>query len=226
MFTHVVGSFQVPKVSYPGDMPAGIEYGCSTWIGLDGQRSYRHTTLPQIGTGQFIDLGGVAGPTTTAWFQWWPLGPITFSRLEVNPNDVIMCWLSLVDLTHVLAVIRIKDSNRIRMLKMQAPMVIRVPQFPNPAQAQVSGATAEWVTERTTSVTTGQHDELPAYGTVVFDNCYAVSALGPDSAGRVEKLVGPKLIRMYRVDESLHRSVTISVAERLACDSIATTYRS
>lgn len=224
MFTHVVGSFEVPTVSAPPGMPEQGEYASSTWIGIDGQRSYLHSTLPQIGTAQHLNLGGTHGRTTTAWVQWWPLVPFTFRHFTVNPGDRVTCWLSVVDSTHVLAIIKNTTTGGIRMLVMQAPMVIDPPRFPDPIQAEVSGATAEWVTERPAHLECPELYELPDYDEVVFKHCYAVSALGPDSAGRVEKLVGPRLIRMYRVAEDPHRSVTISVAERLGEESVKTFY--
>ena len=225
MFTHVVGSFSVPSLAPPTGIPGVVEFRSSTWIGLDGQRSYLNSTLPQIGTAQHLTSGNPVVQTNTAWIQWWPLLPFTFKNFQVNAGDRMMCWLNVVDSTHVLGVIRNLKTKQIRMFIMLAPMVVDPPLFPTAIQAKVSGATAEWVTERPAHLTSPVLYELPNYGKVVFEKCYAGSALGPSAAVRVERLVGPKLVRMYRVAANPHRSVTISVAKRLAYDSVKTSYR-
>ena len=68
--------------------------------------------------------------------------------------------------------------------------------------------------------------DLPDYSPVVFSHCYAVSARAPGGSIRVETLVGARLIRMYKVEENPHRTVTISVAERLGAHQITTSYLS
>jgi hypothetical protein len=60
MFTEVHGSWQVPTPSPPvdgkGSPPADGDYRSSAWIGLDGQRRYLNSSLPQIGTSQFVKV--------------------------------------------------------------------------------------------------------------------------------------------------------------------------
>ena len=85
-----------------------------------------------------------------------------------------------------------------------------------PVQAEVSGATAEWVMERPTSLVTNQLYPLPNYGQVEFRQCYALSARAPGSPGRLERLIGPKLIKMFKIEQNPHRRVTISKATRPA----------
>src|SRR6266511_3732746 len=61
MFTQVAALWYVPTVTPPPGGSLTATYGSSTWIGLDGQRSYFNSTLPQIGTGQFYNRPSVPG---------------------------------------------------------------------------------------------------------------------------------------------------------------------
>jgi hypothetical protein len=224
MFTQVLGSWRVPTVlPPPGGSPVAT-YGSSTWVGLDGQRRYLHSTLPQVGTAQFLNLIGIPGSTTEIWIEWWPLLPVTLP-MQVVPGDLMMAWLIVVDPIHVLGVIVNLSRLLYSPFLLTAPMVRKPPQVPSFVQAHVSGTTAEWVTERPTSPKTGLVFDLPDYGTVVFNNCYAASALGPGKPIRVETLVSPRLIRMHKVEENPHRAVTISVAERPGAQSVKTYFR-
>lgn len=224
MFTDVVGSFRVPRLSPPPDLPTVTEFRCSTWIGLDGQRRYLDSTLPQLGTAVHLRRGDRDGGTASAWIQWWPLAAITFTTFGVLPTHRMLCWLHVPDPLHVIGAIRNMDTRRMRMFKMRAPKVVEPPRFPDPIQVTVSGATAEWVVERPAHRRSPRLYDLPDYREVVFKRCYAVAGPGPGAAGRVETLVGPNLICMYRIAEQPHRSVTISVAERLGYDRIRTRY--
>jgi hypothetical protein len=230
MFTEMHGSWQVPTPSPPKGATADEVYRSSTWIGLDGQRRYLDSSLPQIGTAQFVDLvnGQPTAPITTTWWQWWARGerypPITLS-LAVKPGDLVMCSLIVVDRTTVRFLIKNQTSGDLagpfdapaRMAGMKHP--------PSPIQMKVSGATAEWVTERPTSWLTDKLYELPDYGTVVFSDCHAISASAPGAVGKIEKLSGARLINMFEVREQPHRIAMISVAEREADEELATFYR-
>src|SRR5262249_51093576 len=84
MFTQVLGSWHVPRVDPPAGENPFAEYRSSTWIGLDGQRSYLNSTLPQLGTGQFFNATGYPpGLVMISWIQWWPLPPLTIVGLPV-----------------------------------------------------------------------------------------------------------------------------------------------
>jgi Peptidase A4 family len=224
MFTQVLGSWYVPTVLPPPGAPPQAAYGSSTWIGFDGQRSYLDSTLPQIGTAQFLNLVGLPGSTTESWIQWWPLLPVTLGMLVV-PGDLMMAWLIVLNSTDVFFAIMNHSRLLYSSFIWSAPMVSMPPQVPSPVQANVSGATAEWVMERPAIIPTPDLFDLPDYGTVVFSNCYAVSALAPGGTGRVDTLVGAKLIRMYKVEGNPDRAVTISVAERLGADRVKTSFR-
>jgi hypothetical protein len=216
MLTQVLGSWHVPGAAPPaGQNPRG-EYRSSTWIGLDGQRSYLNSTLPQAGTAQFFNaVGYPLGLATISWFQWWPVPPVTIVGLPVAQGNRMMCWLIVLDPTHVLVILKNHTQGPLYMFILTAPMVM-FPPIPGMVRAEVSGATAEWVVERPTSLVNNQLYALPDYGQVVFQQCYAVSAPSPGWFGRLERLIGPTLIGMFKLEQNPHRRVTISRAARPA----------
>ena len=79
-------------------------------------------------------------------------------------------------------------------------------------QAWITGATAEWITERPTDVPTDDLFELPDYDEVRFKNCFAMSGglpwLTEPRPGIEQTLDGARLIRMYKVLRQPSRTVT------------------
>lgn len=224
MFTDVVGSWFVPTVSAPPGWPPSDTYGSSVWIGLDGQRRYLHSTLPQIGTGQYLNLPSVPGSTTTAWFQWWPQNEMTLPMTMV-PGDYVMAWLLVLNLTQVHMILLNWSRLSLARFVWPAPMVIMPPFITTPLQASVSGATAEWITERPAVAPTPVLYNLPNYSTVRFEDCMAASALNPGLAFVDRDVDNPRLIRMYRRAQSPRRAVTISVARRVSEHEVETRYQ-
>jgi hypothetical protein len=217
MFTQVHGSWRVPTASAP-PAPVDGEYRCSTWIGLDGQRRYLDSSLPQIGTTQIVTIqnGQRSEPTAKAWWQWWVRDvdnppPIDLS-LHVGPGHCVMCSIIVVNRTTVRFFIKNQTTG-----DFVAPFDEPAPMAAKPAvQVQVSGATAEWIVERPMIWHEGKLYQWPNYGTVQFQfkNCLAVSSAAPGSAGRSETLAGARLINMFEVRENPHRIAEISVAKR------------
>ena len=73
-FTEVHGRWEVPAVAVPSGTSGSPEFRSSIWIGLDGQRRYFDSSLPQIGTAQVLNAslafrhtrsGGSGGSGTT-----------------------------------------------------------------------------------------------------------------------------------------------------------------
>jgi len=94
------------------------------------------------------------------------------------------------------------------------------------APLRVSGATAEWIMERPTDYVTGSLWGLPAYGTVRFLDCLAISDKTPLSlTGRGENVAGARLVDMFDVGQNPSRAIMISEAERIGTREITTTYR-
>jgi hypothetical protein len=222
MITQVVGRWTVPTVQPAPDGGFLDPYGSSTWIGLDGQRAYFHSTLPQIGTGQLLSLLDddpvnptiVPGSKTEAWVQWWPLCPVTLA-MEVLPGDLMAAWLIVRSETEVHFVIVNVSRLTYTPFTLPAPEVKMPPRVPNPVQATVSGATAEWIMERPAICGSPDPMTLPHFESVTFDACLAVTARSPTATvGHLRAQTSPKLIRMYSVEEAPHRTVTRATAAR------------
>ena len=222
IFTWLYGTWQVPAVNAPAGAPAGSEYRSSTWIGLDGQRRYFHSSLPQIGTAQTA-IAGQPPRVPTTWFQWWlrdQLSPIVTLPLLVNTNDWVRCLMIVVSDTRVMfTMLNVSTST------LLIPFVVDSPIFtPTGVQLRVSGATAEWIMERPTDYATGSLWGLPAYGTVRFRDCLALSATAPLAPARGENVVGARLIDMFDVGQNPHRAIMISSANRIDKREITTSY--
>jgi len=233
MLTEVYGVWHVPAVFTPAGAPTGVEYRSSTWIGLDGQRRYLDSSLPQIGTQQFAeDVAGVQTLTTECWWQWWlrdHMNPSVPIPLPVAPGDEMMASMIVIDETHVRFYIKNVTSGGLspKIFVKSAPQAT-LPDGSGVVQVEVSvevsGATAEWVMERPTVWASEELHELPQYGTVEFFGCGAVSARNPGEPGRGETLVGARFINMQKVETDPSRTVTISVAERSGDHGVRMTY--
>lgn len=234
IFTEIHGSWQVPDIrpsAPPATTVSGRKEGVSTWIGLDGQRRYYHASLPQIGTLQSLpDENAPGGPSHYAWFQWWvdregdddpAPPPQTIRGFTVNPGDRIMCSLFVTDPSHVKFIIRNMDTGDIVVSSdIAAPEGQLGP-------LTVSGATAEWITERPSEwPDEGRRFNFANYGSVCFQDCLAVmtSPEGGDSEQR--NLVGARLINMREARQNPLRTAKISVTCRpTSPHAFKTTYR-
>jgi hypothetical protein len=223
-FVEISGEWQVPVPSVPanGLTPApGDGYHSSTWIGLDGQRLYLNSSLPQIGTTQSVIPQGSGPPQiiTTTWWQWWTRtntqGPSDLP-VQVKPGDIVMCVLSLVDPMTVSFTLKNQTTGDFLTFQETVP----------PPATKVSGATAEWIMERPSKFPTPQPYVLPDYGTLVFDNCLAVAARAPGQPGEERDLTGARLINMFETLQNPYRFRDISVAERDGDHQVITRYRS
>jgi hypothetical protein len=228
------------------------ELRCSSWLGLDGQRGYLDASLPQIGTSQFVkkvvrppasDSGSTSDhsepnlhgrqPDHGAWWQWWlrgvPNPPPIRLPLEVEPDDEIMASLFVVSPTKVKYLI----VNHTRGV-VCTPFTETEPSFylsgvlgTPPLQdipVRVSGATAEWITERPVNWTTGEADKLPFFKQVVFDDCHVVLGRAPGVDELEEQPRGTQLIRATSVDKDEPRTVTVARAVRRGLGTFTTTF--
>jgi hypothetical protein len=225
MFTEVSGSWRVPSVW----ATANGEYRSSTWIGLDGQRSYLDATLPQIGTAQqVVRTGGTSTVKTSCWVQWWPgIDEYTIPDLifgvddEVGANVLVLppkkpgeperVRLYIVNLTAQAA----GDPHPYSNWEWKVPKVgYPDPKQPPFLQPHVGGATAEWVMECPTKPCSEELWPFPSYHHVAFTGCHASSAVTLNEIGTPERITGPTLIRMYKVDPVSGGTTVISVARR------------
>jgi hypothetical protein len=222
-FTEVHATWKIPPVIVPPSMPGTAEYRSSIWIGLDGQRRYCDSSLPQLGTAQFMNA---PAPQFHTWFQWWLRdNPLTYVpailNVEVAPSQRVMASLRVVNETQVHCIIKNQTTGVIFLFTMNAPTTL------SGRQVKISGATAEWVVERPAK----QPDELyelPNYGTVHFTNCFALSAEMPvggvPGPGQERTLDGARLIRMYKTERNPSRTVMLSKAEPPDVDQFRTLY--
>jgi hypothetical protein len=225
-FTEVHGTWEVPAVAVPSGTSGNPEFRSSIWIGLDGQRRYLDSSLPQIGTAQFLNS---PDPPFSVWLQWWLRNnPMTFTpvliNLQILPGQRMMASLRVRDETHVDFLIENRTTGQIFLpFNMAAPT-----DTASGIQVKVSGASAEWVVERPSNATTGDVYDLPDYDEVHFTNCFAISANMPPSQppgpGLVQTLEGGRLINMYKVERNPSRTVAISKTERPDVDHFKTIF--
>ena len=209
VFTEIWGQWQVPTPSVPStEVGAGHYYRCSTWIGLDGQRRYYQSSLPQIGTAQSVD-GSSGTRAFSAWWQWWvrdqSIPPVNIVGLSIHAGDLIMCNLRVV----------LPSRNKVRFQLRNASTISAVFEYTAdapilPIPLQVSGATAEWITERPAIFPTPILYDFPDYNTVLFSDCVAVTAPPSGGAGVERRLEGCQLIDMLEARRPPQRTAKIS----------------
>ncbi len=212
VFTEIWGQWQVPTPGVPSTaVVPGQYYRCSTWIGLDGQRRYYQSSLPQIGTEQSIDDASNTREYS-AWWQWWVRGqcyPAVDMGLSINAGDLIMCNLRVLP-----------SRNRVRFQLRNESTMSQAFDYGDaltlPIPLQVAGATAEWITERPAIFCTDTLYEFPDYNTVLFSDCIAVTAPPSGGPGVERRLEGCQLIDMFEARWPPQRTAKISDARRLA----------
>jgi hypothetical protein len=224
--TEVWGRWEVPSVSAPAGTVGTPEFRSSVWIGLDGQRRYLDSSLPQIGTAQFLDAPGE--PPFSIWWQWWLRGdPTTYDPVILSTNVThghrMRAYLRVTNETHVDFFIKNRTTNQaFQVFNVESPT-----DGNTGAPVKVSGATAEWIVERPTD-SNGEPYQLPDYTDVEFTSCFGVAAQLPPGGvpglGREQTLDGARLISMYQVERNPSRRVTISKPERPDVDNFLTSY--
>lgn len=220
----IEGVWQVPKVRVPVAGQTRGPYRSSTWIGLDGQRRYAHSSLPQIGTAQVIfrDQSGQEMSDYSIWWQWWVRGEEFFPikiNLAVNEAEIVKARITVLSKTHVNFFIRNEVSGLGASFDRPAPTTSLG------LQMLISGSTAEWVTERPTEFFSPKLFPLPDYRQVLFSGCAATEGkLG--TVERVERsLIGAKYIYMYEHRTEPPSTRNISIAARLSDTSFKTLSR-
>jgi hypothetical protein len=220
-FTQVHAQWEVPTPHPPALIPAKCEYRSSAWVGFDGQRRYRDSSLPQIGTGQWVKVvnGQAQQPVILAWCQWWIRKsdrnvPFVLSCLDIAAGQLIMCSLVVKDPQKVAFYIR-NESTR------QAFPVFdwKIPY----GKVHVSGATVEWIMERPMVLGTEELYRLADYKYCRFERCHAVSAFA-ETEDQTETLKHAKLIKMYEIVKHPHRTVRVSTPHLADERTLETSY--
>jgi hypothetical protein len=235
MFTEVTGKWTVPQVTAP---PAIGEYRSSTWIGLDGQRSYRDATLPQIGTAQRVKrtAGGTA-VEVLSWVEWYPgKKQLYITTLGFATHHVATAYVQVLPpcaagrpqrvrlFLRNLTLLTPKGCHPHASFEWEVPKIkYPYPNSPLEVQPDVAGGTAEWVMERPRDEDTGALYELPLYDKVVFGPCFAFVARKPGDVAVPQPITGPTITRMYRVAAKPTRTQIVSVARRTGENAFETT---
>ena len=233
MFVLLFGEWTVPTPALPaGDPhnpPVAVTYNCSNWIGLDGQRRYLNSSLPQVGTEQILVVSpnGTQTIQTQAWFQWWARDEVKMNKsvlpdVPVSAGDQVIAFLWVIGKGEVEVFFHNLTSGLALRFFALAPLV-NVPGGGTTVPV-IAGATAEWVTERPTIPSSEDLYRFPDYGSVTFDQCVAGAAPAPGPAQVEQTLQGAFFLRMYEVLEDPMRTAFISMPSRVSDTSVKTIY--
>lgn len=231
-FGQVWGTFNIPdnlKIPPPplqGD--PGKDHRAACWIGLDGQRRYFNSSLPQIGVTSILETGG--GRRAEAWVQWYARGEQAVHQvtlpLAVSPGQTVACVLRVTAPQEVVCSITNLSSGAATMSVTFTPPLAALPGG-GFAYPDVSGATAEWIVERSRAVNNPHLDNFPDYGQVRFDDCLAVEGDTPSSppvGGLTMTLKGARAIRMFDVLQGPARAQYISMPRKVEATTLRMRY--
>jgi len=230
-FVQVIGSWHVPQPSVPPVLPEGAvagngEYQSSTWIGIDGHRSYPNSSMPQIGTGQFIRVAdGIKTVTTSAWWEWWSkddqFPPQDRSNLSVTINNFP---ISVGD--EISAGLTVQSTDEVRFyIKNQSTGLFTTFLVIAPGSILPLGSTAEWIMERPTVPGQRRMYSLPSYADVTFHHCFARSASTIGNTINTQRLDNARAILMYEVFSNPHRTSFVSIPKKMSNSSFCVHYR-
>ncbi len=227
MFVQITGRWTVPDPSLPPladrvQPEADTIYKCSTWIGLDGQEFYLDSSLPQIGTEQFLPTsGGLAG--ARAWFQWWARHETKMHRkylsgVPVAPYDEVSCMIWVKDPERVHAFFRNHTTGKIAPVTNARSPAVKLPEGPE-MHPRVAGATAEWVMERPAIPVAGlapppselQLYPFPQYDPLLFHDCIGGVARVPGPPEEAAVLSGTRFLRLIEARRNPQRLAIISM---------------
>jgi hypothetical protein len=224
-FVYIAGGWQVPDPSLPAVRPSGVdplngEYRSSTWIGVGGHRLISTSSLPQIGTTQFVKVvNGEITRTVRAFWEWWVKDKIyptvNILNLEVNIGDEILASLTVKPGDKVLFHIKNQTRGMFTSFVVKPPLDSILP----------LGTTAEWIMERPTFFDSPQLYPMPHYTDLIFRHCLARSQPTADGPISNQKLDHARLIRMYDTFDGPQRKAFVSLAEKVNSTSIRVFYR-
>jgi hypothetical protein len=215
----------IPEDVDPAAVPDGaddefLEYRSSTWIGVGGQRACLGSSLPQIGTSQFLKIGS-SEPTIGVFWEWWVKGaiyppvPILNFDKKIKAGDEILTSLTVQDGWKVLFHIKNQTTGLFVTFLVYPPL----------EEIVALGSTAEWIMERPSHFNSRELYPLPHCTDVMFRYCLAKSA--PPSGGPTtnQKLDNARLIRMYEMFPNPHRLAFVSQVEQTSKTAVRVFYR-
>ena len=205
-----------------------IPYVCANWIGLDGQRLYLDSSLPQMGTVSIRQNDGTT--TAQSWMQWWARGAASSAPvplgLAVNPGDQVLCVLTACDPKTVIGVMLNLSTGTGIVAQATSPSVT----LPDGSMVRpdIAGATAEWIVERPQVVGQTTIYNFPDYGETEFDCCLAVEGDDVDIVslfnGIPQQLQGARRTRMFQMLTDPARTAFISMPRKLNDTAIRVKY--
>lgn len=224
-------NLKLPPMPFRG--PPSIPYVCSNWIGLDGQRLYFDSSLPQIGTSSTLQPNG--DTVAQAWTQWWARGFANSAPLPLNlavaPGDRVLSVLTAMDSQNVILAMVNLSTLTAMVVAATAPTVTLDGTNATP---QIAGATAEWIVERPAipivPAFPGQPTlyNFPDYGHTEFEYCVAVEGDGVDIfslfGGLWQQLRSARRIRMFDVLTNPTRTAFVSMPRKLDDSSFRLRY--
>jgi hypothetical protein len=237
-FVQTFGEWTVPKPELPPPLDQGppdqsTDYHCVAWIGLDGERRYLNSSLPQVGTEQIltVDKNGSKSYEYFVWFQWWARNQVKITRhvlsnIKIDAGVSVMAMIWVIDPYWVVVVFRTyAPLNKITILVRHAPEVC----LPGGVTTRpaISGATAEWILERPQTLDLVNAKLLPfaKYNPVRFQHCVAGTAQTAGLPTSEEMLTGSRLIRLFEVPETLRPRIRfISMPTRISTTSVGMRY--
>ena len=167
----IPGNLQLPPAPLQGPS-SGLPYLCANWIGLDGQRLYVDSSLPQIGTTSTLQAD--ASTAASAWIQWWARGnaddqPPMPIALTLNPGDEVLCVLTAWDPRTVVGVLVNLDTKPLPTA-MAVGVTAPTATLPDGRTIipEIAGATAEWIVERPRKWGETTRYNFPKYGETRF----------------------------------------------------------
>jgi hypothetical protein len=225
-----------PPLGAPPPQDQPVVYACSTWVGLDGQRRYLDSSLPQIGTWQSVTVAPNGPPSveTYAWVQWWAkdasdniqnIAPLEILSVPVQPGDQVLCMVRVWESSVAAVYVKNLRTNLLAHFRIRAPTVTL--HGGHVHRYKISGATAEWIMERPTHLGTTMPYDLADYSSVDLLHCHGAEAdpalpQWPWVVGTAQVLRGARFIRMY--DTPGNRTAFISMPRRTGDTSVRVTY--
>jgi hypothetical protein len=216
MFTEIAGAWTVPTV------PSSAQpyQSSSIWVGLDGQRKYFNSSLPQIGTTQEFNVD-TSGIEYKAWYQWWVPGkkherPRSIMEVSLTAGDRVFCDVQVVDPIRVnVSITKLGTTNQVWSKTLLSPIA----PLTGGMRPRISGATAQWIVERPMLPNTDDLLQLVDYGLVDFSSCSATAASGPGvTAAEYQTLDSARFIRMYEQLDGPPRTTRLSWPSRTVPD--------
>jgi hypothetical protein len=230
-FVQIFGEWTVPTPVIPPPDRRGRQdlpntYKNSTWIGLDGDRQYHNSSLPQVGTDQYltVDPMGREIRKFQVFFQWWARDQVKLDSeiirgIEIEAGMSVMGLIWAFDPTHV--VFRnFEPLNQITLFVRESPQTKTI-------RPVISGATAEWIMERPTisKLRATTLELFAAYDKVYFKHCVAGMARKTGQSTSEKILRAPRFKRMFEVTgDAPVRTRFISVPDRIDTTSFDTHY--